>query len=203
MKVKVKKKVLALGVGILGVLVGFGAAMLAGVLNPWAVRSESSSSLAVSSIQFQDDVVLLSLGIQGITEASESRRVWGIELPGSERTLFLQYKFSAKLGVDGSQVRVTQVDEKKYQVVVPEFVFLGHSDAEFKTAVEKSGALSWATPEIDVPELITQVLSDAAKQRYVDESRELLELQCRTFYTGIVHAVDPEIELVFEFASKV
>lgn len=197
---KLNRAVVSAGIGLLCLVIGFGVATAMGMVKPGEAKAEVRTSEVLNSIRVEDDVVLMSLGIQGIAESSTSRKVWGIEVPGSDRTLFLQHKFSGKLGLDGSEVKISQVAEKKYHLVIPQFKFLGHSDAEFKTAVEQNGAISWVTPEIDVPELVTQILSEDAKSQHVDDNRELLEAQCRTYYTSIVHAIEPEAEVTFEFS---
>lgn len=184
--------VLALGIGALALLRGAG-------LGPFGDTSESRNTQVIQSITREQEVVLLSLGIQGIAEESVSSTFFGMEVPGSGRSLFLQYTYSAKLGVDGSQVKIKQLGEKAYQITVPQFSFLGHSDVEFKTVVENNGAISFTTPEIDVPKVITEILDEPAKEQHIADNYSALKEQCALFYSGIVKGVDPEIEVSFVF----
>lgn len=92
--------------------------------------------------------------------------------------------------------------EKRFQITIPAFKFIGHDKAEFKTVVEQSGVLSWATPEIDTAKAITKILNSEAQQKHVNDNRDLLEAQARSFYSGIIRGVDPTIELTFVFADS-
>ena len=64
---------------------------------PVSSSSEQRDSTVVDAITRVEEVALVSLGIQGITHRSESSTLFGIQVPGSERTSYLQYSFSAKL----------------------------------------------------------------------------------------------------------
>lgn len=183
------------------------AALLAGIVgwlssfSVFSVLSSSSDERVVQSISREEEVVLLRLGIQGIAEERLATEIFGQAVPGSGRAHFLKYKYSAMLGIDGSQVGIDKVAERKFRISVPEFTFLGHSDVSFETAVEHNGVISFLTPEIDVPQTLTKILNDDAKGQHVHDNRENLEDQCKNFYTSIIRGVDPEIELEFSFAG--
>lgn len=190
--------------GVIGVIVGAVALLFAVPLvipSLLSVNEESSDSQVVQSIKRQSEVVLLSLGIQGIAEESVARQVWGMEVPGSGRTLYLRYSYQAKLGIDGAQVEIEQTSDKSYTITVPEFQFLSHSDLEFSTAVEDDGVISMITPEIDVPTMVTKILDQSARQQHVADNRDLLEEQATDFYTGIIEGIDPDLELEFRFTQ--
>lgn len=169
--------------------------------NPVGVELKSTNTQVVRSVRMEEQVVLMSLGIQGLTEEKRNSTVLGKDIPGTGRSVFIQYSYRAKLGIEGDEVRVEQTGDKQYLVTIPEFVFLGHSDEDFKTVVEDNGMLSWVTPDIDTAAVITKVLNDEAKQQHVDDNHALLEDQARNFYTGIIHGIDPEIEVDFKFRA--
>lgn len=183
------------------------AALAVGMLLPnpfptlFGTQEQSNHSLVVNSLERNEEIVLLGLGIQGIAEERVSRTVFGRNVPGSGRALFLQYNFQAKLGINGEEVEIEQRGEDGLHITVPEFIFIGHDDITFKTALEDNGALSWVSPDIDEPEVINQILNEQNVDTHVNANRDLLEDQAEAFYTGIVTAVDPDIRVTFEFAE--
>lgn len=189
---------------IIIVLVAVGAlAMLPAGLGIFAfgAQSESRDTQIINSVKRQEQVVLLSLGIQGIKEEKQSaKRFLGMEIPGSERAKFIQYAFNAKLGIDGKDVRIVQTGEGKYLVSIPEFIFIGHDDESFKLATEDNGALSWMTPKIDAVEMINDILNDDAEDQYIDSNEAILRDQAMSFYKGIITSVDPTVDVEFEFS---
>lgn len=183
----------------LGVLVAYGAVRAFPDLALVGSSSESDDSRIVRSITREEQVVLLSLGIEGIAERSATGEFLGVTVPGTGRSSFVQYGFNAKLGIEGSDVRIARTGEDELVITVPEFIFIGHDDETFETVVESNGVLSWVTPEIDTVEMINTILDEDAQGQYVEANREVLEDQARAFYTAIVTSIDPTIALRFEF----
>ncbi|MFT4296331.1 MAG: hypothetical protein QM582_13055 [Micropruina sp.] len=161
--------------------------------------TESNNTQIIKSVERKEQVVLLSLGIQGIAEKKGKTAFLGVEVPGSERASFVQYTFNAKLGLEGKDVTITQAGPKELVVSIPEFAFLGHDDVRFRLAAENNGALSWVTPQIDTVEMINSILNDEAQKQYVSSNVEILRDQAKVFYTGIIAGVDPSITVRFEF----
>lgn len=85
------KKLLIVALVLIIGLIG-GAAAVAGLTgtSPFGSTSEARNTQIIQSIERQEQVVLLSLGIQGIAEERVSSTVFGRQLPGSGRALFLQ-----------------------------------------------------------------------------------------------------------------
>lgn len=196
-------------VGLLAVcLVGAGAAAAVGTakLFPgfqlFGANSETRNTQIVTAVSREQQVVLLSLAIQGMVVKDQGRtKFLGIEVPGSERAAFLEYTFKAKVGIDGKDVHITPQGEKGYLVSVPGFTFIGHSDERFRVAAENNGVMSFASAPIDTVEMINNLLDDKAQRTYVDSNEELLRDQAKVFYTGIISGIDPTISLDFEFRS--
>lgn len=164
--------------------------------------TEERNTQIVQALQREQEVALLSLGIQGIAEREVATTVFGLRVPGTGRVLFLQYNFTAKLGMDGSQVTVEPDGDKRFVVTIPEFEVLGHNDIKFRVAVENNGVISWITPEIDTADLITQIMNDEALSQHVKDNQDLLRDQARAFYTGIIQSVDPEVVVDFKFLGS-
>lgn len=160
---------------------------------------ESKNTQVINAVQREEQVVLLSLGIQGLAEKSSAGEVFGVRVPWTDRTQFVQYSYKAKLGIEGKDVRVTESGEHAYTVEIPQFIFIGHTDEEFKTAVEDNGVLSWTTQPLDAASTVSDVLSADKKREDINDNRELLQDQARSFYEGIIRGVDPEAQVTLEF----
>lgn len=165
----------------------------------FGTSSESRSSQVINSVTREEQVVLVSLGIQGIDEEAVTSTVFGVEVPGSGRTTFLQYEFDAKLGIEGGDVEIEEKGEGQFLVTIPDFVFIGHDNETFRLVAEDNGLLSFATPENDSAEMITRILNDDTKEQYVDSNLEILRDQAEAFYSRLVTAVDPTVVVEFEF----
>lgn len=166
---------------------------------PLETVTESSNEKIVSAVERQEQLVLLSANVQGLSEERAERSWWERNLPLTERAQFLKYAYRAKLGIEGGDVNIEETGDNRYLISVPEFIFIGHDNAEFEIAVENNGPLSWVTPKIDTAETITKILDDEAKAEQVNENRDLLQDQARNFYTGFIHGIDDQVELEFEF----
>lgn len=168
---------------------------------PVSTKTEDRSSQVIQAIERKEEVVLLSLGIQGI-ETRESSQEWifGV-IPGSERATFIQYRFHAKLGINGSDVTITPNGENAFHIDIPKFLFIGHQDPTFELVTERNGILSWVTPSIDPIEMVNNILNSEAKQGYIDFNEAILKDQARAFYSGIILGIDPTINVSFTFAD--
>ncbi|MDF2916020.1 MAG: hypothetical protein K0S70_237 [Microbacterium sp.] len=183
-----------------GAYAGFTAGKSAGA-------TETRDTQVIRSVTAEEEVVLMTSGVAGVLEErGDGLDVFGLfELPGSERALFVRYEFDAKLGVEGKDVKVREVDQNSYLISIPKFVSLGYDQPELSRATEENGILSWTTPEIDQLEIAEAVLSGRDGTEYdstshIDGLRPLLEEQARAFYTRIVTSIDPDAIVEFEFA---
>jgi hypothetical protein len=172
-----------------------------GRLFPMGVKSEAHDSQVIQAVKRTQEVSLLSLGIQGIKEEDKSASVWGKSIPGTGETVFLQYSFHAKLGIDGAEVRVTKTGRSAYLISVPEFTFIGYSEPTFKLAAEDGGVLSWATPDIDKFEMVNEILNNDAQDKYLASNEKILEEQTKAFYDSLIISIDPAVKTRFEFRS--
>lgn len=187
------------GVIILVILLGFAKNL--GLLSVLGVQSTSRDSQVIQAIERTQEVSLLSLGIQGIKDERKCSTVFGGCVPGSGETVYLQYTFTAKLGLDGSKVDLKKTGEHSYLVNLPEFIGIGFSDPTFEIAVTDGGALSWITPDIDQVEMVNEILNDKSKKEYIDSNRDILEDQAKFFYDSLILGIDPDATTTYEFAS--
>ena len=164
-------------------------------------HSESRNSEVIQSITREEQVVLLSLGIQGIEQKDQTATNWFNDIPFTGRSTIIQYGFKAKLGIEGEDVAVKETGTGTYLVSIPEFIFIGHDDISFKPAIEKNGALSFVTEEIDALDMANTVLNSEAKKEYISQNESILKDQAESFYEEIITSIDPAVVVEFEFKS--
>lgn len=172
------------------------------LLNAFGINTQESSSQVITSITRQEEVALLSLGIQGVDKKSKSQEFFGATIPGTERATFIQYEFKAKLGFNAKNVKIKTIADNAYHITIPEFSFIGHSGIKVELIADNSGGLSAFTPEIKQLDMVNKVLSDKEQLKYIVDNEETLREQAEAFYTGIVHAVDPDATIDFVFAEE-
>lgn len=165
--------------------------------------TEMTDSQIYQSVERKEEVALLALGIQGIARENEPGKILGVPLPAGDRTTMIQYEFTAKVGIDGAAVHIDEATsgENSFVISIPEFIFIGYDDPHFEDPIEGNGPLSFLTDEIEETEMINSILSDEKQQSYIDDHVELLRDQAQDYYTGIVHSIDPQTTLTFEFAQ--
>lgn len=194
-----KKFVIAIAGLLAGALLALAAVNVVPNLALFSNESEARNTQVIESIEREEQVVLVSLGIQGISVKNENTQFLGFDIPGSKRASFVQYAFKAKLGIEGADVRVVKSGETSYLVTIPEFIFIGHSEESFKLVAEDNGAISFVTPKIDAVEVINTILNDEAQDAYVDANLETLQDQATVFHTSVITSIDPDASVRFEF----
>lgn len=177
----------------------FSSAKSLGWLSPFGIDTESNDSQVINAIERTQEVSLLRLGIQGIKDETQSGTIFGQEIPFSEETVYLQYEFNAKLGIDGQRVNVTKTGESSYRITVPEFTYIGISDPVIRLAVESDGALSFTTPEVDKIEMINEILDVDGRELYLTDNEDVLRDQTSVFYDGLIKSIDPAASTEYVF----
>ncbi|MDO5668610.1 MAG: hypothetical protein Q4G50_01265 [Corynebacterium sp.] len=167
--------------------------------DPVEVTTESTTSEIITAVEREEQIVLLSTATQGLHKTETRTTALGWNVPGTARTNFLQYTYTAKLGIEGRDVRITETGDSSFRVSIPEFSFIGYSDPTFDTVLEDGQVLSFVSPEIDTADIITDILNGQQKTEHINRHRDLLRDQARAFYTGIIHAIDDDVQLQFEF----
>ncbi len=167
---------------------------------PVETVAESSNTQVVTAVEREEQIVLLSAATQGLSEETRSSTLFGRNVPGSGRTEFVQYSYSAKIGIEGGEVSIEETGEDEFLITVPEFIVIGNSDAEFKTVLDNAGVLGAMTDKIDTADTISGILNEATMAKEVIALNQgLLEDQARLFYTGIINGVDDNATVEFAF----
>lgn len=186
---------------VIGVFVGAEVESWGPPSLPDVVKEETKSTTTevVNAVEREEQVVLVSSSVQGLHKTESRRTAVGQNVPGSGRTHFLQYTYTAKLGIEGKDVDIRETADNEFTIVIPEFTFIGHSDPTFETVLEDGGVLRFVSPEIDTAAIITDVLNGEAKTEHVRRNDALLKDQAKVFYSGIIHAIDEDAQLTFEY----
>jgi len=191
---------------VLSLLVGASVALWAAnafpQLTPFGSDSTQQDTQVINAVTRIEQVALVSLAIEGITENRNKSELFGVDVPWSERISFIRYSFDAKLGLNGEDVTVTQTDEHSFEIELPEFIFIGHDEVKFALAAENNGVLSWVTADIDPLDIVNDVLDEDAQAEYLQRNADLLEEQAESFYRSLVLSVDPEADVTFAFAGE-
>lgn len=192
--------VLVLAAALAVVLLTPVGTMLTGSL--LGARSEVTSSQVIESVTLEEEVVLLGLNTQGITSQETSTTFGGLDLPGTTRESYIRYTLTAKLGIDGRDVAITESGENAYVVEIPDFIYIGEDDTDYEVIVEENGLLSWVTPDVDVLELASDLPTQSDKAEYLRLNDQALRDQAEVFYGNIIASIDPDADVTFEFASS-
>lgn len=184
---------------LVGVLLIVVAAGVWGAGGLFSNRGEERNTQIVDSVTRSEQVVLLSLGIQGISKRDEQGFLFDWAVPGTERALYLQYAFTAKLGIDGAAVQIEPTGERAFEITIPRFRFLGHDEVSFEVAAENNGIISWFTPEIDPVAMVNAILGPEEQQQYLAANQATLREQAEHFYRRIITAIDPSVRITFVF----
>lgn len=184
-----------------GAFTVIGVANLFPDLGLFSSNAKSSNTQVLKSVVREEQVVLVSLGIQGVSSKQENNTFLGFKVPGSERATFIQYSFNAKVGIEGRDVKVEPLGDSAVVVTMPEFIFIGHNNIDLQLVTENQGALSFATPKIDSVQMVNEILNDDSQEQYIIDNVDILEEQAASFYTSIIHSIDPDIAIRFEFPT--
>lgn len=197
------KKILSIAGALILVLALLGGGFLWGKTTslgtPAETVTETDSSEVIHAVQRREEIVLLSTATQGLHTTQNTAKLFKWGVPGSQKTNILQYKFTAKLGIDGKEVAVEELAPDHFKLIIPPFKFIGFSEPEFKTVHQHGEVLSFVTADIDVAEGINEVLNEEKRNEHIQLNLELLKDQTESFYGDLIHSIDPEAQLEFEF----
>jgi hypothetical protein len=164
--------------------------------------SHTETTQVINAVTREQQVVLLALGIQGITDAEKNAKVLGVHVPGSGEKLLIQYNFNAKVGIDGKDVTIKKTGPHAFRITIPSFTFIGHSNESFKKVLDDGGILSVVTPDIDETELINDVLNNDAQTRYVSANEDTLKDQAQSYYRNLIASIAPKATVTFSFVGS-
>lgn len=167
----------------------------------WVGTTTDTNTQVVNAVTRNQEVALVTLGIEGISERkTEAGQILFLSIPNS-RAAFLRYSFDAKLGFDAKDVDISERPDGSLLITIPAFTVIGLNNQKVEVAAENNDVLSWTTAEIDTVDMVNDVFGDELQTEYLSKNAELLQDQARDFYASIVTAIDPTIQIDFEFAE--
>ena len=189
----------ALSASLVLLVTGFGMAKSQGWLSPFGIESERQDTQVIQAVNRVQEVALLSLAIEGVTQQKENADLLGFDIPGTGKVVIVKHGLTAKLGIDGEGGSISKTGENTDRGAMPEVKGIGYSDPAFELAVSNGGILSWAAPDISQTDMVNDVFEDAAQQKYLETNKDLLKDQARVFYNSLITSIDPLAETTFKF----
>ena len=170
---------------------------------PKGQKSEVKSSINIESIEKVNEVVFLNAGVNEIITESKTTQVFGFDVPFSKKTALVILNYTAKFGIKSS-VKVEQIAEKEYKVIVPKFEVIGvelSKDNPYNLYDNHGELLSGTTEDVDTGKLVTNQLSSDKQAEYLDKFKSEIKESATNYYKTLFASMDPEVKVTIEFTK--
>jgi len=181
------------------------AIMAIGVLFflPKEQKSEVKSSINIESIEKVNEVVFLNAGINEIISETKTTQVFGFDVPFSKKAALVILNYNAKFGIKSS-VKVEQISEKEYKVIVPKLEVIGvelSKDDPYDLYDSHGELLSGTTEDVDTGKLVTNQLSSDKQAEYLDKFKSEIKESAINYYKTLFSSMDSEAKVTVEFSE--
>ena len=181
------------------------AIMAIGVLFflPKEQKSEVKTSINIESIEKVNEVVFLNAGVNEIITETKTTQVFGFDVPFSRKTALVILNYTAKFGIKSS-VKVEQIGEKEYKVIVPKFEVIGvelSKDNPYNLYDNHGELLSGTTEDVDTGKLVTNQLSSDKQAEYLDKFKNEIKESAINYYKTLFSSMDSEAKVTVEFSE--
>ena len=166
-------------------------------------KSEVKSSINIESIEKVNEVVFLNAGINEIISETKTTQVFGFDVPFSKKAALVILNYKAKFGIKSS-VKVEQISEKEYKVIVPKLEVIGvelSKDNPYDLYDSHGELLSGTTEDIDTGKLVANQLSSDKQAEYLDEFKSEIKESAINYYKTIFSSMDSEVKVTIEFTE--
>ena len=166
-------------------------------------KSEVKSSINIESIEKVNEVVFLNAGINEIISETKTTQVFGFDVPFSKKTALVILNYKAKFGIKSS-VKVEQISEKEYKVIVPKLEVIGvelSKDNPYDLYDSHGELLSGTTEDIDTGKLVANQLSSDKQAEYLDKFKSEIKESAINYYKTIFSSMDSEVKVTIEFTE--
>lgn len=166
-------------------------------------KSEVKSSINIESIEKVNEVVFLNAGINEIISETKTTQVFGFDVPFSKKAALVILNYNAKFGIKSS-VKVEQISEKEYKVIVPKLEVIGvelSKDDPYDLYNSHGELLSGTTEDIDTGKLVTNQLSSDKQAEYLDKFKSEIKESAINYYKTIFSSMDSEVKVTIEFTE--
>ena len=170
---------------------------------PKEQKSEVKSSINIESIEKVNEVVFLNAGVNEIITESKTTQVFGFDVPFSKKTALVILNYTAKFGIKSS-VKVEQIGEKEYKVIVPKFEVIGvelSKDNPYNLYDNHGELLSGTTEDVDTGKLVTNQLSSDKQAEYLDKFKSDIKESATNYYKTLFASMDSEVKVTIEFTE--
>ena len=166
-------------------------------------KSEVKSSIKIESIEKVNEVVFLNAGINEIISETKTTQVFGFDVPFSKKAALVILNYKAKFGIKSS-VKVEQISEKEYKVIVPKLEVIGvelSKDNPYDLYDSHGELLSGTTEDIDTGKLVANQLSSDKQAEYLDKFKSEIKESAINYYKTIFSSMDSEVKVTIEFTE--
>ena len=166
-------------------------------------KSEVKSSINIESIEKVNEVVFLNAGINEISSETKTTQVLGFDVPFSKKAALVILNYNAKFGIKSS-VKVEQISEKEYKVIVPKLEVIGvelSKDDPYDLYDSHGELLSGTTEDVDTGKLVTNQLSSDKQAEYLDKFKSEIKESAINYYKTIFSSMDSEVKVTIEFTE--
>lgn len=166
-------------------------------------KSEVKSSINIESIEKVNEVVFLNAGINEIISETKTTQVFGFDVPFSKKAALVILNYKAKFGIKSS-VKVEQISEKEYKVIVPKLEVIGvelSKDNPYDLYDSHGELLSGTTEDIDTGKLVANQLSSDKQVEYLDKFKSEIKESAINYYKTIFSSMDSEVKVTIEFTE--
>ena len=166
-------------------------------------KSEVKSSINIESIEKVNEVVFLNAGINEIISETKTTQVLGFDVPFSKKAALVILNYKAKFGIKSS-VKVEQISEKEYKVIVPKLEVIGvelSKDNPYDLYDSHGELLSGTTEDIDTGKLVANQLSSDKQAEYLDKFQSEIKESAINYYKTIFSSMDSEVKVTIEFTE--
>ena len=169
-------------------------------------KNNSQSSSMVQYIEEANEVVFLNVGIEKVVTATNLTTIpWtDIGIPFSEKKSIIILNYAAKLGIR-THVKVEQISEKRYKIIVPKYEVLGvelDKTNPYQLYDSSGELLSYSTQDIDTGALVAQTLSNEEQEKYLEKYVDNINDSAISYYKALFQSISKDIELDFEFSEQ-
>ena len=166
-------------------------------------KSEVKSSINIESIEKVNEVVFLNAGINEIISETKTTQVFGFDVPFSKKAALVILNYKAKFGIKSS-VKVEQISEKEYKVIVPKLEVIGVEllkDNPYDLYDSHGELLSGTTEDIDTGKLVANQLFSDKQAEYLDKFKSEIKESAINYYKTIFSSMDSEVKVTIEFTE--
>lgn len=166
-------------------------------------KSEVKSSINIESIEKVNEVVFLNAGINEIISETKTTQVFGFDVPFSKKAALVILNYKAKFGIKSS-VKVEQISEKEYKVIVPKLEVIGvelSKDNPYDLYDSHGELLSGTTEDIDTGKLVANQLFSDKQAEYLDKFKSEIKESAINYYKTIFSSMDSEVKVTIEFTE--